>query len=58
MVSLRTGVEPYGPVQDTMFRALAVLRFAVLANAIAIYVVRSSGYDHPRLGAGVMARRM
>ena len=52
---MRTGVEPYGPVQDTMFRALAVLRFAVLANAVAIYVVRASGYDHPRVGAGVMA---
>ena len=51
---MRAGVEPYGPVQDTMFRALAVLRFAVLANAVAIYVVRSSGYDHPRIGAGVM----
>ena len=51
---MRTAVEPYGPVQDTMFRALAVLRFAVLANAVAIYVVRASGYDHPRVGAGVM----
>jgi len=51
---VRAGVEPYGPVQDTMFRALAVLRFAVLANAVAIYVVRSSGYDHPRVGAGAM----
>jgi len=51
---VRTGVEPYGPVQDTMFRALAVLRFAVLANAVAIYAVRASGYDHPRVGAGVM----
>ena len=51
---MRAGVEPYGPVQDTMFRALAVLRFVVLANAVAIYVVRSSGYDHPRVGAGVM----
>ena len=52
---MRTGVEPYGPVQDTMFRALAVLRFAVLANAVAIYAVRASGYEHPLFGAGVMA---
>ena len=51
---MRAGVEPYGPVQDTMFRALAVLRFVVLANAGAIYVVRASAYDHPRVGAGVM----
>ena len=52
---MRAGVEPYGPVQDTMFRALAVLRFVVLANAVAIYGVRVSAYDHPRVGAGVMA---
>ena len=44
---MRTGVEPYGPVQDTMFRALAVLRFAVLANAVAIYVVRVLGLRPP-----------
>ncbi len=55
VVSVRAGVEPHGPVQDTMFRALAVLRFAVLVNAIGIYVVRYYGYDHPLVGAEVMA---
>jgi signal transduction histidine kinase len=55
VVSVRAGVEPYGPVQDTMFRALAVLRFVVLVNAVAIYAVRQSGYDHPLVGAQVMA---
>ena len=55
VVSMRAGVEPYGPVQDTMFRALAVLRLAVLVNAIGIYVMRYSGYDHPLVGAQVMA---
>jgi glucose-6-phosphate-specific signal transduction histidine kinase len=52
---MRAGVEPYGPVQDTMFRALGVLRFVVLVNAVGIYVVRASGYDHPRVGYLVMA---
>ena len=52
---MRAGVEPYGPVQDTMFRALGVLRFVVLVNAVGIYVMRVSGYDHPRLGYLVMA---
>jgi signal transduction histidine kinase len=49
------GVEPHGPVQDTMFRALAVLRLLVLLNSLAIYVVRYDGYDHPLLGWLVMA---
>ena len=52
---MRAGVEPHGPVQDTMFRALAVLRFVVLVNAVGIYVLRYSAYDHPLLGALVMA---
>jgi signal transduction histidine kinase len=52
---VRAGVEPHGPVQDTMFRALAVLRFAVLVNAVGIYAVRFDGYDHPLVGAEVMA---
>ena len=30
----KAGVEPHGPVQDTMFRALGVLRFVVLLNTI------------------------
>jgi signal transduction histidine kinase len=49
------GVEPHGPVQDTMFRALAVLRLLVLLNSLAIYVVRYDGYDHPVIGWLVMA---
>ena len=48
---MRTAVEPYGPVQDTMFRALAVLRFAVLANCVAIYVVRCFGLRPPTRSA-------
>ena len=31
------GLEPHGPVQDTMLRALGILRFVVLLNAIGIY---------------------
>jgi signal transduction histidine kinase len=49
------GVEPHGPVQDTMFRALAVLRLFVLLNAIGIYLWRYDGYDHPAVGWCVMA---
>ncbi len=37
-----------------MFRALAVLRFVVLLNSIAIYVWRYEGYDHPAAGWAVM----
>jgi signal transduction histidine kinase len=49
------GVEPHGPVQDTMFRALAVLRFVVLLNSLGIYLWRYDGYDHPAVGWLVMA---
>jgi signal transduction histidine kinase len=38
-----------------MFRALAVLRFVVLLNSIAIYVWRYESYDHPGVGWAVMA---
>ncbi len=31
------GIERHVPVQDTMLRALGVLRFVVLLNAIGIY---------------------
>jgi signal transduction histidine kinase len=41
-------------VTNTMFRALAVLRFVVLVNAIALYVYRHSAYNHPVAGAWVM----
>ncbi len=49
------GLEPHGPVQDTMLRALGVLRFVVLANAVAIYLWRFRGYDHPTVGFVVVA---
>jgi signal transduction histidine kinase len=44
------GVESHGPVQDTMFRALAVLRLLVLLNAVGIYAWRFHDYDHPAAG--------
>jgi signal transduction histidine kinase len=50
----RAVVAPHGPVQDTMFRALAVLRFVVLVNSLGIYLWRYDGYDHPAVGALVM----
>jgi len=37
-----------------MFRALAVLRFLVLLNALGTYAWRYHGYDHPVVGALVM----
>jgi len=49
------GVEPHGPVQDTMFRALGILRFVVLLNAVGIYLLRYEHYDHPMVGWLVMA---
>jgi signal transduction histidine kinase len=49
------GLEPHGPVQDTMLRALGILRFVVLLNAIGIYVLRYEGYDHQVVGALVLA---
>lgn len=51
----RAGVAPYGPVQDTMLRALAVLRFLVLLNAIGVYLFRYRDYDHPVAGAFLLA---
>ena len=47
-------IAPHGPVQDTMLRALAVLRFIVLLNTVALYLLRYRGYDHPAVGAVVM----
>jgi signal transduction histidine kinase len=41
-------------VEDTMFRALAVLRVVLLANTLAIYFYRWSSYDRPVVGAVVM----
>jgi signal transduction histidine kinase len=50
----RVAAEPHRPVQDTMFRALGVLRFVVLVNAVALYAWRADGYDHSVLGSVVM----
>lgn len=50
-----SGVEPHGPVQDTMLRALGILRVVVLLNAVGIYLVHVDGYEHPRTGALVIA---
>jgi signal transduction histidine kinase len=47
--------EPHVPVQDTMFRALAVLRVVVLLNALGLYAVRFDGYQHPAAGWVLMA---
>ena len=44
------GLERHGPVQDTMMRALGVLRCVVLLNAVGIYLWRYRGYDHPSVG--------
>ena len=50
----RAGVEPHGPVQDTMLRALGILRFVVLVNALVLYVIHVDAYDHPGVGWVVM----
>ena len=50
-----SGVEPHGPVQDTMLRALGILRVVVLLNAVGIYLVHHDSYDHPVVGAAVIA---
>jgi signal transduction histidine kinase len=50
-----SGVEPHGPVQDTMLRALGILRVVVLLNAVGIYLVHHDSYDHPVVGAVVIA---
>jgi signal transduction histidine kinase len=44
----------HGPVQDTLLRALAILRFVVLLNAAGIYLWRFRSYDHPMVGALVI----
>ena len=38
-----------------MFRALAVLRVLVLVNTLVLYLWRYRAYDHPGVGAAVMA---
>ena len=48
-------VTLHAPVQSTLFRALAVLRFVVLLNTVGLYLVRYDGYDHPLVGGLVMA---
>ncbi len=47
--------EPHVPVQDTMLRALAILRVVVLVNAVVLYLLHYDGYDHPAVGALVIA---
>ena len=44
------GWQPHVPVQDTMFRALAVLRVAVLLNMVGLYLLRYDAYAHPAVG--------
>jgi signal transduction histidine kinase len=46
------GIPP--AVEDTMFRALAVLRVVLLANTLGIYFYRWQGYAHPWVGVVVM----
>ena len=48
------GIPRHVPVQDTLFRALAVLRVVVLVNTVAIYLLRYPGYDRPVTGALVI----
>lgn len=52
-----TPEEPgrHGPVQDTLLRALGVLRVVVLLNSVALYAVRSDGYARPLVGWLVVA---
>lgn len=45
---------PTRAVEDTMLRALAVLRFVVLANSIGLYAYNADRYTRPALGAWVM----
>lgn len=47
--------EPAGTaVANTLYRALAVLRVIVLANAFALYFYRAADYPHPVLGAWIL----
>ena len=50
-----TGAAPHGPVQDTLLRALGILRCVVLLNAVGIYLLRYQRYDHPAVGWVVIA---
>lgn len=52
-----TQEEPgrHGPVQDTLLRALGVLRVVVLLNSVALYALRSDAYARPLLGWLVVA---
>lgn len=49
-----SGTAHSAAVQDTMFRALAVLRVVVLLNAVGLYAYRYDSYDRPGLGWLVM----
>ncbi|MET0838392.1 MAG: DUF5931 domain-containing protein, partial [Marmoricola sp.] len=50
-----TGAAPHGPVQDTLLRALGILRCVVLLNAVGIYLLRYERYVHPAVGWVVIA---
>ena len=50
-----TGASPHGPVQDTLLRALGILRCVVLLNAVGIYLLRFGDYVHPAVGWVVIA---
>ncbi|GAB3666835.1 DUF5931 domain-containing protein [Nocardioides korecus] len=53
----RPGGAAHVPVQDTLLRALGVLRFLVLVNAVVIYArhtVARGFYDHPGAGWAVL----
>ena len=41
-------------VEDQMYRALAILRVILLANAVGLNIHRSERYDHPALGVLVL----
>lgn len=53
-----TGHDRHDPagaaVVDTLYRALAVLRFIVLANSFVLYFYRADSYPHPALGAWIL----
>lgn len=47
-------VSGHVPVQDTMLRALAVLRLVVLVNSVVIYAMRADSYERPVVGWAVI----
>ena len=41
-------------VEDTMYRALAVLRLVLLGNSVVLYAVRAPGYARPTVGWAII----